>query len=116
MVLWVPASAGLEDVTCYLWALFELCMFGLTTAVGLVGGHSGVSALSCARLQPLCLPNMGATPRQGKHGGLAPHLYLLVLAIAREFIQKQEAINIAGLEVCELCRGCRKASLRDIHT
>ena len=60
MVLWVPASAGLEDVARYLWALFELRMFGFTTAVGLVGGHGGVFALSCARLQPLCLPNMGA--------------------------------------------------------
>lgn len=96
-VLRVPANAGLEDVTCHPWALFELRMFGLTTPVGLVGGHSRVSALIHAGLQPLHLPDVGATPQQGE--GLAPHLYLLVLAIAREFVQKQKAINVAGQEV-----------------
>lgn len=48
-------------------------------------------------------------------GGLALHLYLLLLTIAREFVQKQEAINIAGQEVCELCQGCSKASLKGFH-
>lgn len=98
-------------------------MYGLTTPVGLVGGHDGVSALFCAGvstllcagLQPLCLPNVSASLEWGDHGGLAPHLYLLMLAVAQEFIQKQEAINMAGQEVCELCWGCSKPSLRGIR-
>ena len=43
---------------------------------------------------------------------MTPHLCLLMLAIAREFVQKQEAINIAGQEVGELCRCCSRTSLR----
>lgn len=68
----------MSPVTC---GLCEPRAFGLTTPAGLVGGHGGVSALSCATLQLLYLPDVGATPQQGEHRGLAPHLCRLVLAI-----------------------------------
>lgn len=74
-----------------------------------------MSALSSAGLQPLHLPDVGAIPWQHKHEGLAPHSYLLMQAIAQELVLKQEAINIAGQEVYELCWGCSKASLRSFH-
>lgn len=61
---------------------------------------------------------LGCSPsasQRWEHGDLAPHFCPLVLLIAWELIQKQEATHIAGQETCELCQSCSKASVKGFH-